>query len=88
MFYGCNNERFGGSGSVLRVHDTTWGTRWCELPAHGPVACSDGDGEGEGAIEELRCSGGHGAEAAVELLRDFYKQTNPNAPVPRPKHGR
>jgi hypothetical protein len=28
------------------------------------------------------------ATEAVDILKDFYVQTNPNAPVPKPKVGR
>jgi hypothetical protein len=28
------------------------------------------------------------AAEAVDILKDFYVQTNPNAPVPKPKVGR
>lgn len=36
----------------------------------------------------LECKGGIRAEEAIELLKDFYRCENPNAPVPKPKTDR
>lgn len=58
VVYGCQNERFGGCGSVLDVsgdEDLT--------PQFG---------------SKLMCIGGIHAEKAVQLLKDFYQQDNPN----------
>ncbi|XP_069033547.1 tRNA-specific adenosine deaminase 2 [Embiotoca jacksoni] len=33
----------------------------------------------------FRCVSGHRAEEAVEMLKTFYKQENPNAPRPKPR---
>lgn len=51
VYFGCNNEKFGGNGSVLSIH-----TRF--YPS----------------------TGGLQAEAAINLLKDFYARGNPNAP--------
>jgi len=36
----------------------------------------------------LKCEGGIRTEEAVELLKDFYRCENPNAPCPKPKTDR
>nr|XP_042118201.1 tRNA-specific adenosine deaminase 2 isoform X3 [Peromyscus maniculatus bairdii] len=54
----CQNERFGGCGSVLNIASA-------DLPNTG---------------RPFQCIPGYRAEEAVELLKTFYKQENPNAP--------
>ncbi|XP_019963874.2 tRNA-specific adenosine deaminase 2 [Paralichthys olivaceus] len=34
---------------------------------------------------KFKCVSGHRAEEAVEMLKTFYKQENPNAPKPKPR---
>ncbi|XP_052607043.1 tRNA-specific adenosine deaminase 2 [Peromyscus californicus insignis] len=58
VVYGCQNERFGGCGSVLNIASA-------DLPNTG---------------RPFQCVPGYRAEEAVELLKTFYKQENPNAP--------
>ncbi|XP_060044663.1 tRNA-specific adenosine deaminase 2 isoform X6 [Erinaceus europaeus] len=58
VVYGCQNERFGGCGSVLDIASA-------DLPNTG---------------RPFQCLPGYRAEEAVEMLKDFYKQENPNAP--------
>ncbi|XP_029452374.1 tRNA-specific adenosine deaminase 2 isoform X2 [Rhinatrema bivittatum] len=58
VVYGCQNERFGGCGSVLNI------------------AADDLLGTGT----SFECIAGYRAEEAVEMLKTFYKQENPNAP--------
>ncbi|KAB1275638.1 tRNA-specific adenosine deaminase 2 [Camelus dromedarius] len=58
VVYGCQNERFGGCGSVLDIASA-------DLPNTG---------------RPFRCIPGYRAEEAVEMLKTFYKQENPNAP--------
>lgn len=59
LTYGCQNDRFGGCGTVL---DT-------------------------GLLADNPCKvvGGVRSQEAMQLLKDFYKGTNPNAPVPNVK---
>lgn len=66
VFYGCANERFGGCGSVLSVHED----------GSGPCGKS---GINTGSF---KCFGGFLADEAVSLLRSFYEHGNPNAPKP------
>ncbi|XP_028913768.1 tRNA-specific adenosine deaminase 2 isoform X1 [Ornithorhynchus anatinus] len=58
VVYGCQNERFGGCGSVLNISSD-------DLPNTGTA---------------FQCIPGHRAKEAVEMLKTFYKQENPNAP--------
>ncbi|GJP48121.1 hypothetical protein CLOM_g7399 [Closterium sp. NIES-68] len=67
VFYGCPNDRFGGCGSVLPVHAN--GCHPCP-PFSAVPGC------------QLQCVGGILASEAVDLLRRFYEQGNPNAPRP------
>ncbi|KFV80577.1 tRNA-specific adenosine deaminase 2, partial [Struthio camelus australis] len=67
IIYGCQNERFGGCGSVLNI--------------------ASGDLVDTG--EPFECAAGYRAKEAVELLKAFYRQENPNAPkskVRKKKH--
>ncbi|XP_026561393.1 tRNA-specific adenosine deaminase 2 isoform X1 [Pseudonaja textilis] len=58
VVYGCQNERFGGCGSVLDISSAT-------LTDTG---------------EPFQCIAGYRSEEAVEMLKTFYRQENPNAP--------
>mmetsp|Transcript_35220 Transcript_35220/g.99705 ORF Transcript_35220/g.99705 Transcript_35220/m.99705 type:complete len:193 (-) Transcript_35220:3224-3802(-) len=66
VVYGCSNDKFGGCGSVLRIHEAGCG--------------SCGGGHGPGAT--FPCEGGLMAEEGIELLRSFYASGNPKAPHP------
>lgn len=57
--YGCQNDRFGGCGTVLDA----------------------------GLLADNPCKiiGGIQSDEAMQLLKDFYKGTNPNAPIPNVK---
>nr|XP_002125101.1 tRNA-specific adenosine deaminase 2-like [Ciona intestinalis] len=58
VVFGCNNERFGGCGSVLSLHSNR------KLNSSlGPV---------------ISTYGGQQTVRAITLLKDFYKQDNPN----------
>lgn len=65
VYYGCANDKFGGCGSILSLHEAN------------PKQIF-GSPQGSG----FRCFGGLMASEAVELLRNFYEQGNPNAPKP------
>ncbi|GAB6019526.1 tRNA-specific adenosine deaminase 2 [Chamberlinius hualienensis] len=69
VVYGCRNERFGGCGTVLSIHNDGF-----TITNQNP-------------FRNLNCIGGEGGEEAVELLREFYKGENPNAPFPKTKKG-
>ncbi|XP_009081149.1 PREDICTED: tRNA-specific adenosine deaminase 2, partial [Acanthisitta chloris] len=58
VIFGCQNQRFGGCGSVLSI--------------------SSDDMVDTG--DPFECISGYRAEEAIELLKAFYRQENPNAP--------
>ncbi|PIK35542.1 putative tRNA-specific adenosine deaminase 2 [Apostichopus japonicus] len=64
VVYGCQNERFGGCGSILNV------------------ASDQRSGHGQPIIQ---CVPGVFADTSVQLLKEFYKGQNPNAPNPKIK---
>ena len=73
VVYGCNNERFGGCGSVLDVHCR-------DLKSN----CStDVDST---ALNPLSCTAGVMKNRAVCMLQKFYEGENPTAPKPKIKN--
>jgi len=63
VFFGCNNDRFGGCGSVLNVSDLL-------------------------SSKRTLFKGGFRHLEAVDLLKNFYKGENPNAPIEKRKPAR
>ncbi|PIN17043.1 Cytosine deaminase FCY1 [Handroanthus impetiginosus] len=68
VYYGCANDKFGGCGSILSLHTNSSG----KLMMSGGISRK----------EEFKCTGGIMASEAINLLRSFYEQGNPNAPKP------
>ena len=68
VVYGCPNDKFGGCGTVIDVHDEGCG------------GCGGRDVLAGGA--KLECVGGVMKDEAVALLRTFYERGNPGAPKP------
>lgn len=66
VYYGCLNERFGGCGGVLRLHEDS---------------SSKGSGGGD-REKGYECVGGIFRNEAIMLLRRFYVQENERAPQP------
>lgn len=72
VVYGCANDRFGGCGSVLDVHQ------------QGVVPCGESSASaGESGVTAqtacpVPCEGGLYADEAVALLKSFYLRGNPN----------
>lgn len=64
--YGCANDKFGGNGTVLDVHDTGCGS------------CAHDRARGA-PYESI---GGLFADEAVRLFQEFYIRGNPKAPKP------
>ncbi|ELR15603.1 cytidine and deoxycytidylate deaminase zincbinding region domain containing protein [Acanthamoeba castellanii str. Neff] len=60
VYFGCSNERFGGCGSVLRLHDQSFP-----------------------GLAGYPCVSGLFVEEAIQLLKQFYLDGNPNAPNPK-----
>ena len=75
IFFGCSNPRFGGCGTVLDV----LGVKADADEASGSKTSQD---------KSPFVSSGHRQEEAVELLKEFYKGENPNAPVEKRKPAR
>jgi tRNA-specific adenosine deaminase 2 len=63
VVYGCANDKFGGNGSIVNVHETGCGS------------CS-GQQKGMGVTYTSR--GGLFGGEAIKLLQDFYIMGNPN----------
>eukprot|EP00803_Ostreobium_quekettii_P007347 evm.model.scf_1980EXC.1 EVM.evm.TU.scf_1980EXC.1 scf_1980EXC:2971-3675(-) len=66
VYFGCPNDRFGGCGSIMAVHEAGCG----------------GECGGGGGGWTFPARGGYCAQDAVELLREFYVSGNPRAPRP------
>ena len=69
--FGCNNDKFGGCGTVLSVH------------MEGCGGCAGEDAPGGGGT--LATKGGVLGDEAVALFRKFYERGNPGAPKPHRK---
>ncbi|KAJ0985288.1 hypothetical protein J5N97_003644 [Dioscorea zingiberensis] len=67
VYYGCGNDKFGGCGSILSLHEKN-----PENLSRSQLSNRKG----------FQCTGGIMSEEAVALLRSFYEQGNPNAPKP------
>jgi len=84
VFFGAGNEKFGGTGGVLRVHEGN-GRRVRKSEDDGE---RDGNERQDGEREErwkegdYEVSGGWLREEAILLLRRFYVQENERAPEP------
>lgn len=63
VVYGCANDKFGGNGSIVNVHETGCGS------------CS-GQEKSMGMTYSSR--GGLFGVEAIKLLQDFYITGNPN----------
>ena len=83
--YGCGNDKFGGNGSILSIHDD--GCAPCvEEPASSSKSHAGSDGkvsnDNARAANTYPSVGGLFAEEAIRLLQDFYVRGNPKAPKP------
>ncbi|KAI8464784.1 MAG: cytidine deaminase-like protein [Monoraphidium minutum] len=77
VYFGCPNDKFGGCGSILAINEQGCGQCGRDSGArtyHGPPLPPNGGG--------FERRGGLFAEAAVQLLQDFYLAGNPKAPKP------
>ncbi|KAL1532969.1 tRNA(adenine34) deaminase, variant 2 [Salvia divinorum] len=63
VYYGCANDKFGACGSILSLHTSNSGK------LH-----RDGTSKRKG----FKCTGGIMATEAINLLKSFYEQGNPN----------
>ncbi|XP_028553196.1 tRNA-specific adenosine deaminase TAD2 isoform X3 [Dendrobium catenatum] len=67
VYYGCANDKFGGCGSILPLHEG---------------ASLEFSSSSSSKARAFKCTGGILSAEAVALLRSFYEQGNPNAPKP------
>ena len=80
VFYGCDNDRFGGCGSVMNVPEL--------LGFHNLTESSQ---KAQPCLQSHKCiliSGGHRSGESIELLKTFYKGENSNAPIGKRKPAR
>ncbi|KAL2554124.1 Cytidine/deoxycytidylate deaminase family protein [Forsythia ovata] len=63
VYYGCANDKFGGCGSILSLH----------------MNSSEKLTSGVSKKKGFKCTRGVMASEAIDLLRSFYEQGNPNA---------
>jgi tRNA-specific adenosine deaminase 2 len=83
VVFGCPNDKFGGNGSIVPVHQLGCGA--CSGDAGVPPEAASGRPLGK----TYPSRGGLRAAEAVALLQDFYVSGNPHAPVPhRPVRAR
>ncbi|KAG8344960.1 putative deaminase [Trypanosoma vivax] len=75
VFFGCRNPRFGGNGTVAAIQDWHGGRISMEMENGG-----GGSGSRAGMFCGYESCGGYRAEEAVELLQQFYRHENRNAP--------
>lgn len=73
IVYGCNNDRFGGCGSVLDTHSKEIGS------------CCSANRQDTSSLPSLHCTSGIMKERAVKSLQKFYEGENPSAPKPKLK---
>jgi len=85
--YGCGNDKFGGNGSILSIHDD--GCAPCvEEPASSSSSSRAHAPRGKVSNDDACAAntypsvGGLFAEEAIRLLQDFYVRGNPKAPTP------
>lgn len=71
VYFGCHNDKFGGCGSILTVHNDGCGD--C-----GNQGATAGAPSGGG----FPAQGGLLAHEAIKLLQEFYIMGNPGAPKP------
>ena len=63
IIFGCRNDRFGGCGSVLDIHDKE-------------LQCIS-DSAGASSLKPLEITAGVMSEEAIALLQQFYEGDNP-----------
>jgi tRNA-specific adenosine deaminase 2 len=76
VFFGCYNERFGGCGSILKLHRCP-GTRNGNDPTH--------QQQQHYYYYHYQVTSGILQQEAISLLQQFYKQENCHAPTDRRK---
>ncbi|OJA08651.1 hypothetical protein AZE42_05270 [Rhizopogon vesiculosus] len=83
VFYGCENDKFGGCGSVLGVNE-----RFVSVLATFSNRSSIIVSVRHPVHPSYPATGGYLREEAIMILRRFYATENTNAPVPKQKSTR
>jgi tRNA-specific adenosine deaminase 2 len=73
--YGCPNDKFGGNGSIVDVHEVGCGSCTLEQEGNGGGARAPAGGATYPSV------GGLFAGEAVRLLQDFYIRGNPHGEI-------
>ena len=89
VYYGCGNDKFGGNGSILSIHED--GCAPCAMEPQSQMDPSTTESSSHDATVANDAAkarrtypsfGGLFAEEAIRLLQDFYIRGNPKAPKP------
>lgn len=95
VYYGCNNEKFGGTGGVLTIHSEYSDTHMrstllitTSSPSVNPPYDATGGIFREEAIMLLRRFYVQENEKGIQLLRSRREANRPLAPEPKPKKNR
>ena len=85
MYYGCGNDKFGGNGSILSIHEDGCAPCAMEPQSQMDPSTTESSMVANDAAKARRTYpsfGGLFAEEAIRLLQDFYIRGNPKAPKP------
>ena len=85
VYFGASNEKFGGCGGVLDIHD--WNGKSRDF-SHDEGEVGEREKEEVGREGDYEVSGGWLREECIVILRRFYVQENGRAPEPRSKGNR
>ena len=82
VVFGCKNQRFGGNGSILHLHEAEGSDETCQ-----PAACYNEDkhsamNPGTFTTKSMGYKIKHGVleKEAIRMLRTFYDRENFHAP--------
>jgi|TARA_B110001450_G_C17568385_1_gene459744 tRNA-specific adenosine deaminase 2 len=85
VYYGCGNDKFGGNGSILSIHEDGCAPCAMEPQSQMDPSTTESSMVANDAAKARRTYpsfGGLFAEEAIRLLQDFYIRGNPKAPKP------
>ena len=87
VYFGCNNLRFGGCGSIYQLNKSTFSSEKTTTKSKfikdddEQVTTTIHDSYGDDGTYTYQVKGGIKADIAIQLLRDFYARGNPNCPA-------
>jgi len=99
VVYGCKNERFGGCGSRLHIHEDAFDSNLSQITTSSvnPLKrvklslATDDESLSCDAVDfvtRLKCTSDVLADESINVLKQFYGGENPNAPNPKDKSNR